>query len=61
MDKRLRFDCEQFKIFKSNLKEALWETCIWRQTGTEPKPGSGLRFAILNPMTMLFNAGLELA
>ena len=25
MDKRLRFDSEQFKILKSNLKEALWE------------------------------------
>jgi len=24
MDKRLRFDSEQFKIFKSNLKGALW-------------------------------------
>jgi len=24
MDKRLRFESEQFKIFKSNLKEALW-------------------------------------
>lgn len=24
MDKRLRFDSEQFKIFKSNMKEALW-------------------------------------
>src|SRR5439155_16421121 len=24
MDKRLRFDNEQFKLFKSNLKEALW-------------------------------------
>jgi len=33
MDERLRFDSEQFKILKSNLKEALWEDLSQLETG----------------------------